>query len=293
MQKIFLCLLPVMIIAGCQSPAKQETGGDIERNGVKISYTTCGEGDTTLLFIHGWCINKTYWQPQLQRFCPRYKVVAIDLPGFGQSGRNRSNWTFGEYAVDVKAVIDKLHLKNVIAIGHSMSGDLLLKAATQYPQAFIALVGIDNLHNPGTTQTPEQLAETDRFFDTLRHDFKRTLNNDMKASLFQPGTDTAIVNRVMNDAFSNDTTIAVAVLNDLMSVAQQEQAMMQRLSQKLYLINSDVFPTAIDSLNKYCRKGCEVFLVHGTGHYPMLEKTAEFNDALEKVIQRVAVTSDK
>ena len=43
--------------------------------------------DTTLLFVHGWCINKEYWKEQSAYFCDNYKVVTLDLPGFGQSVR--------------------------------------------------------------------------------------------------------------------------------------------------------------------------------------------------------------
>jgi len=287
-RKISFLLALVAAMAGCQSPGGNNNDGVIERSGVRIGYTACGNGDTTLLFLHGWGINKTYWQPQMHAFCPRYRVVAIDLPGFGESGKNRGNWTFDEYAADIKAVVDQLELKNVVCIGHSMSGDLVLKAATQYPGAFIALVGIDNLRSPGKPLEPAQQSEADLFFDSLRNDFKSTVNNSMKPFLFQPSTDTAIVNRVMNDVFTGDLSISINVLHDLMLVAQQEQSMMQRLSQKLYLINSDVMPTAIDSLNKYCRKGCELTEVHGTGHYPMLEKPGEFNDALRNVMARIS-----
>jgi pimeloyl-ACP methyl ester carboxylesterase len=285
--KILLLSLPILFLAACHHPAKHAANGIIENDGVKISYAACGQGDTTLLFVHGWCINKGYWQPQAQYFCPRYTVVSIDLPGFGQSGKNRSNWIFEAYAKDIKAVIDQLQLKNVVLIGHSMSGDLALQAANLYPDLFIALIGIDNLRKPGKPLEPADLAGANRFFDTMHMQFKSTVNKYMRPSLFQPSTDSTIVNRVMNDVFSGDSSIATSVLYNLMITAQQEQAMMQQLSQTLYLINSDVERTEIDSLNKYCRKGCEVVEVHGTGHYPMLEKPKEFNAALEKALGRI------
>jgi sigma-B regulation protein RsbQ len=168
-----------------------------------------------------------------------------------------------------------------------MSGDLALLAENLYPNAFIAIAGIDNLQMPGKPLTPDQLAGANRFFDTMRMQFQQTVNKEMRSSLFQSSTDTAIVNRVMHDFFTGDTVIATNVLHDLMLTAQQEQAMMSKLSHTLYLVNSDVNTTYMDSLNKYCRKGCEVFMVHGTGHYPMVEKTDEFNAALERVLGRV------
>ena len=57
---------------------------NIVSNKVRIDYTDTGTGDTTLLFVHGWCINKTYWEKQVAYFGKRYRVVTIDLPGIWQ-----------------------------------------------------------------------------------------------------------------------------------------------------------------------------------------------------------------
>src|SRR6476661_3082381 len=147
----FLYSLFFFSLIVCNNKKGAEAPVKIERDGVAISYTSCGNRDTTLLFIHGWGINKEYWEPQVKHFCSRFRVVAIDLPGFGQSGTNRANWNFDEYASDVKAVIDELKLKNVILIGHSMSGDLILNFANKYPSDVSGLIGIDNLREPAVT----------------------------------------------------------------------------------------------------------------------------------------------
>jgi pimeloyl-ACP methyl ester carboxylesterase len=49
----------------------------------------------------------------------------------------------------------------------------------------------------------------------------------------------------------------------------------------------------LDSLNKYCRYGCELVSIHGSGHYPMLEKPAEFNAALEKIMADISIQKNK
>ena len=95
----------------------------IRNSEVEINYYQQGKGDTTLLFLHGWCIDGTYWENQLNHFSKQYNALAIDLAGFGKSTANRQNWTIEEYAEDVNSFIDSLHLKNVVLIGHSMSGE--------------------------------------------------------------------------------------------------------------------------------------------------------------------------
>ncbi len=286
MRSVLNYFLVLILLVACNQ-ANHNSPVEITRNDLKISYNICGTGDTTLLFVHGWCINKEYWEPQVNYFCPKYKVVTIDLPGFGQSGKNRADWSFDEYTDDIKAVVEQLKLKNVILIGHSMSGDIILNVSNKYPSLVIGIVGIDNLHEPGSPFTPEQAKGYNDFFDTLSTGFDSTVNNYMKSSLFQPSTDTAVVNRVMNNVFTADSSIAIQVLKSLSVISQKEKPLMLGLAHKLYLLNSDVVPIKTDSLNKYCMKGFHVELVHGTGHYPMIEKPEEFNTALQKIINEI------
>jgi hypothetical protein len=97
----------------------------------------------------------------------------------------------------------------------------------------------------------------------------------------------------MNNVFTSDSSIAIKVLQSLVIISQKEQELMKGLPKKLYLVNSDVLPVKPDSLNKYCRYGCEVVTVHATGHYPMIEKPVEFNAALEKVLAKIALPKNK
>ena len=86
----------------------------------------------------------------------------------------------------------------------------------------------------------------------------------------------------------NDSVIAMKVLRSLLDVSQKERDMMQLLSHPLYLVNRDGDTTHIDSLKKYCKASAEVVYVHGTGHYPMIEKPAEFNVALVKIFGMIS-----
>jgi pimeloyl-ACP methyl ester carboxylesterase len=291
MRLLFTGISLLILFASCKQPAAKKQI-DINSNGVRIAYTSCGEADTTLLFVHGWCINKGYWAPQTSHFCPRYKVVCIDLPGFGQSGMNRTDYNFDIYAADIKAVIEQLELKNVILIGHSMSGDIALNVSNKYPGLLAGIVGIDNLHSPGAPMTPEQEKDNDGFFEMLSTRFDSTVEKYMKPGIFKPETDTAIVNRVMNDVFATDSSAAISVLRSLVVIAQKEKPLMQGLSHKLYLVHSDILPVNADSLAKYCSKGFQAEPVRASSHYPMIENPAGFNTALQKVIDAIGKKSN-
>ncbi len=251
----------------------------IKNNGVNIAYIDTHKGDTTLLFVHGWCINKGYWSNQLAYFSKRYRVVTIDLPGFGQSGKNRLKWDARTFGGDVSAVISQLHLKNAVLIGHSMAGDIILEAAINNSKQVIALVGVDNFKSVGIrhASSAKEDAEYDKAIDSLRDHFTIIATDYITHQLFFKTTPDSIKQRVLHDALTSDTLIAAACMK---RDTLKESVELQKTGKTLYLINSDVSPTAITGFQKL-GVPYKVYNVHGSGHYPMVEQPDVFNKQLQ------------
>src|SRR4030095_3413444 len=98
-------LLLVIILVSCNSAVDRKENVTAKVNNTTIAYNQYGKGDTTLLFVHCWCINKEYWSDQSKYFRDKYKVVTLDLPGFGRSDKNRTEWTFEKYTAAIKDFI--------------------------------------------------------------------------------------------------------------------------------------------------------------------------------------------
>jgi len=256
---------------------------DVNDQGVKISYTDSRIGDTTLLFVHGWCINKSYWSNQVAYFSKKYRVVAFDMPGFGDSGKNRTDWSTNDYGRDVDSVISQLKLKNVILIGHSMAGDIVLQAAINNPKV-IGLVGVDNFKSVGHIENTASKKDFDDAIAALKRNFKSVAIPYFKQDLFSKTTSTAIQKRVLNDVTHADTTIATASMEQGNSF--DELAKLHQAKMKLYLINSDVHPADTTGLIRN-KIPYQLFYIHGTGHFPMIEDPGDFNLLLERVIQDI------
>jgi pimeloyl-ACP methyl ester carboxylesterase len=287
MRQLISLLIVTILFTACNSAKTDKKAVDLNSNGTHIAYTSCGEGDTTLLFVHGWGINKEYWAPQLAHFCPRYKVVSIDLPGYGHSGTNRTEWEFDTYTDDIKNIIDSLQLKNVILFGHSMSGDIILNMSNKYPTAVIGIVGIDNLQEPNGPLTPDAQINVEDFGHSLRDSFDAVVSGYMRPNIFKPGADTGIINRVMRDVLASDSIIAAKTLLSNAYTTYKQKERMQGLQHKLYLVDTDMYPVKTDSLAKYCAKGVQVEIVHANTHYPMIETPDAFNAAVQKVINAI------
>jgi len=257
----------------------------IRNSEVEINYYQQGKGDTTLLFLHGWCIDGTYWENQLNHFSKQYNTLAIDLAGFGKSTANRQNWTIEEYAEDVNSFIDSLHLKNVVLIGHSMSGAIMLQTAMLKNPDIIGLVGIDNFKVLDVEFTPEQMKQMTEFFPMLQNDFKNSAPIYADMMLFHQMTPQVIKNRVKNDFANTDPIIGYGTLMNLMQYSITEAQTLEKLKLTLNLLNCDYFPTNEIGLQNHCKNGYKIETISDTGHYPMIEKPEEFNKLLENILE--------
>ena len=260
-------------------------GGSSEKNaddqGVRIAYTDSGTGDTALRFVHGWDLNKGYWSNQEAYFDKAYRVVAIDLPGFGESGTNRTDWSTENYGRDIDSVISQLHLNHVVLIGHSMSGDIVLDAALHAKDKVIAVVGVDNFKSI-PPETPEAKADDARTFVVLKEGYRKAVQQFFTGDLFYKTPD-SIQRRILTDAINADSAIAIA---SLQAQRYDEIPALQSWARPVYLINSDYRPTDTAAFTKE-HIPYEITYIHDTGHFPMVEKPGDFNAALEGILAKL------
>tara|TARA_R110001592_G_scaffold38190_7_gene126286 strand:+ start:5899 stop:6843 length:945 start_codon:yes stop_codon:yes gene_type:complete len=111
------------------------TVGDVE-----INYIKKGKGKTTLVFLHGLSSNADAWSKNIEELQKKYTCVALDLPGFGKSSIKSPEYTPSYFAEITHQFIQKLKLKNVVLVGHSMGGQASIKLALKYPNDIQKLV---------------------------------------------------------------------------------------------------------------------------------------------------------
>jgi len=278
-----------ILLYACSTTEQKQTPPIIVKNGdVTIAYDKAGTGDTTILFVHGWAINRSFWQKQVDTFAKRYTVIAVDLGGHGESGRNRNSWSINDFANDVITVIDSLQLKNIILVGHSMAGDIVVETALTRPNNVIGVIGIDNLNNFTSSFSPEEQKQIDGFIQALKQNFTETVIAYTNGSLFPENyADTISVNRVISSIKQMDSTIATDALAGLITYSTTEAQQISKLKLPLHLIESDRTEVNTATLTKYCKAGFYIKPINGTGHYPMIEKPGEFNALLQETIDDI------
>lgn len=100
-------------------------------DGVNINYEIIGEGEPLVLLLHGWGASLELYRPTMAVIGAKYRVAAVDFPGFGGSDEPNDAWGVDDYADFVVKFVEHLGAKNVILFGHSFGGRVTIKLASR------------------------------------------------------------------------------------------------------------------------------------------------------------------
>jgi pimeloyl-ACP methyl ester carboxylesterase len=105
----------------------------LDAGGTLVRAVRAGQGDTTILLIHGFGESLTTWRAVFDPLAARAKVVAIDLPGFGVSQKPDTLYSLGAQTERLSRFIDRWIEGPLIVMGHSMGGELAASLALARP----------------------------------------------------------------------------------------------------------------------------------------------------------------
>jgi pimeloyl-ACP methyl ester carboxylesterase len=249
----------------------------LSADGIPVQYEVAGSGSPALVFVHGWSCDRSYWRGQVGYFAGRYQVVTIDLAGHGQSGLGRRGWTMPGFGADVVAVMEHLKLPQMVLIGHSMGGDVIVETARLLPARVIGLVWVDTYRTLGEPDSEEAV---ERFVAPFRAEFVAT-TRDFVRGMFAAGADPDLIEWVAADMSAAPAEVALDAMKHAIGNEPAVRAGLAEVAAPVVAINPDHPPTDVDALARY---GVETVLISGVGHFPMMEDPDAFNYLLDKTI---------
>ncbi len=280
-------LLATMIVFGPAAGRENPMSIKIERktcsapDGVVLVYSAAGAGEPALVFIHGGLAERSFYNAQLKAFADKHRVIALDLPGHGESGSNRRRWGYPEFGADVKAVADAEKLNKLILFGNSLGGPVAVEAALLLPGRALGVVGVDTFQRLDYTITAEEARERAEAF---RDDYAGNMRKMVKA-LFHPDADPALVADAERRMMNTPPQAAYAMFMSMAGYNPANSA--RRLDVPLRAINGDLYPTDVDEIRKI-QADFQVTVMKHMGHYPMLERPEEFNRLAAEVVQELS-----
>lgn len=128
-------------------------------NGLRLHYLDWGgEGQQAMLLLHGFTTSAHAWDFFAPAFRERYRVLALDQRGHGESQWAES-YTTEDHLLDIAGFVEALRLEDIILVGHSMGGRNAIMYAVCFPERVARLILVDSRldNDPAASEALGQL----------------------------------------------------------------------------------------------------------------------------------------
>lgn len=105
----------------------------------KLHFTDEGKG-FPIVFIHGFCETHEMWSEFKEPFLNQYRVITVDLPGFGESTLNQKLFSLADIALEITALLKRLNVKACAVVAHSLGGYVTLEMMKANTSLFNGIV---------------------------------------------------------------------------------------------------------------------------------------------------------
>lgn len=240
-----------------------------------ISYASYGNGRTTLVLVHGWSNNRTFWEPHVYSLAQRYRVVALDLASFGESTAHRAEWTMASFADDIAAVLDDVGAEQAVLVGFSMGGGAVLELASRGRSDVAGVVLVDVFNNVESARSDEDIAnalasQRERWHDPVH----------LRAAVSPQASETLVRRYVSRTPATVPDQWWDSFRNLFLWERDELRQKLTDVTVPIRAINSDRIPTTVEAWQRYA-PGFDVHILRGVNHLGSIwERTDEFDEAL-------------
>ena len=168
--------------------------------GVNLHYQDTGPSKNAIpiVFLHGFGASLQTWETWAQALSEDYRVISVDLPGFGLTGEDPTGIYTDQRSVEVlEAFLKELNIPKVVLVGNSMGGKFAWQFAARYPNqvAKLVLISPDGYASPGIEYGKKP--DVPAIADLYRYFFSKTfLAMNLEPAYANPKTlSDALVNR--------------------------------------------------------------------------------------------------
>ena len=282
-QSIFAMVLGALLLGGL--PAKGEWPHTaVSVDGTPIAYEVFGEGEPTLILVHGWSCDGRYWRQQIDELKKNHRLVVMDLAGHGHSGMSRKAYTMDAFGEDVKAVADVVGATNMILIGHSMGGVVVAQAAKLMPGRVRGIIGVDTLQNveyPLTEESYEAMTAG------LKKDFPSGCRQ-FAGPMLGRNEEPELSEWIQADMASAPPAVAMSAMRDMMHmyISGEMATQFDELPVPVVCVFADAWPVDAEA-NRRHMDDFEFIMVQDSDHFLMMNQPEKFNRALSQAIDEL------
>lgn len=295
--------LAVVLVLAVAASARSETGPFIDKHesqqerwaildGARIHYVDYGKGSDAIVLIHGWTMNVDNWRDQISDLAKRGRVLAIDLPGHGQSdkpeftkagGKDKFSYSMDLFARAIEAVMRNAKVKRAVLVGHSMGTPVARQFYRKYPEKTLAIVVVDGALGPFADK-----ATMDRMIAGFRGPTYREVGTQMLASMFGPALSAEAQGRIKTSYMSTPQYVLVSAMEGMVDPAiwGEDKINVPVLA---IMARNPFFPPNLEEIYQRLAPGVDFRMWEGVGHFLMMDKPKEFNEAVIAFLDKNAL----
>ena len=238
-----------------------------------IHYKSYGKGSEALVLVHGWSCNLDNWRDQIPDLSKRNRVIALDLPGHGQSDKPNVAYTMDLFANAIDAVLRDAKVERAVIAGHSMGTPVARQFYRKYPQKTLGIIIVDGGLRPfGTKEMRDQFVAVFR-----SPDYKKTaapMFDQMMGSLAAPDRERVLA------SFNN--TPQHVLVSAMESMNEESLYGPDKINVPVFAIlaKSPFWPADTEQFFRSLAADFEMQWWEGVGHFLSMEKPKQFNDAV-------------
>ncbi len=271
-----LALAFALTVAPLTKAEKSGTGKShfARLDGARIHYVNYGKGSDALVLIHGWTCNLDNWRDQIPDFAKRNRVIAIDLPGHGQSDKPQITYSMDLFARAVDAVMRDAKVKRAVLVGHSMGTPIARQFYRKYPEKTLAIVIVDGPLRPFGNK-----AMMDRMIAGFRGLDYREVTTKMFAGMAGPNLSAEARERIKASTQNTPQHVLVSAMEGMAdpSIWGEDKINVPVLA---IMSKNPFYPPNVEESYRGIAPNLDFQLWDGVGHFIMMEKPKQFNEAV-------------
>jgi len=253
-------------------------------NNLVVSYTDEGSVDApVIIFIHGFPLNKSMWNKQMEALKDNYRVIAYDIRGHGDSDAGNEEFSIELFVSDLLSLMNVLKIDKASLCGLSMGGYIVLNAIENHPVRFEALVLSDTNCIADPPQVKQKRMDT---IESIRKFGVEKYVDDSIMQLFAPESFTTH-KKAISDVKEMILNTSEQSLSKTLHALAQRKATCSKLPEitipVLFLVGEEdqiTPPEASELMNQKIKKSTMHIISHA-GHLSNLENPDEFNEHIK------------
>src|SRR6266550_42199 len=276
---LVLCVLVIGATATAQKQSQTESRF-ATLDGARIHYQNYGQGREALVLIHGWTCSIEYWRDLIPDLSKRSRVIAIDLPGHGQSDKPQVAYTMDLFARAVDAVLRDAGVKRAVLVGHSMGTPIARQFYRKYPQKTLAIVIVDGALRPfGDKKMMEGMIAG------FRGPNYKAAAGQMLTAISGPYMSAEDRDRVRASFLNTPQHVVVGAMEGMAdeSIWGSDKINVPVLA---IMAKSPFYPADIEQGYRGIAPNLDFQMWEGVGHFLMMEKPKQFNDAVTAFLDK-------